>query len=175
MNSVYLCVNGNNPSLTVSHVVSLTVPTKTAPVGSNPFDDDEDEEEEMAEEQHTTVNHNSVKKEEIKMLVNRRKSFSFYPWIVVHSSSPAFTLFQFLCSFLSSSLLLQVTGCRVAMHGPWYSITHRASVCQSFILNRAVSDRTLHVLRVGRMLGNPKCFCPTVRSAYQCTKVYVCL
>lgn len=72
----YVCVHVNNPSLTVPHVVSLTVPTKTAPVGSNPFEDDEDEEEEeeeMAVEQQTTVNHNSVKKEEIKTLVNRRK------------------------------------------------------------------------------------------------------
>ncbi|KAF3859260.1 hypothetical protein F7725_021659 [Dissostichus mawsoni] len=62
---------------------SLTVPSSTAPVGSNPFDEDdgeeeeeedEEEEEEMAvEQQQTIVNHNSVKKEEIKTLVNRRK------------------------------------------------------------------------------------------------------
>lgn len=73
--SVCVCVHVNNPSLTVSRVVSLTVP-KTAPVGSNPFEDDDDEEEEDEEEapveQQTSVNHNSVNKEEIKTLVNRR-------------------------------------------------------------------------------------------------------
>lgn len=56
------------------HVVSLTVPTKTAPVGTNPFEDEEDEEEEVAQEQQQkTENHVTVKKEEIKTLVNRRK------------------------------------------------------------------------------------------------------
>ncbi|XP_047431334.1 protein kinase C and casein kinase substrate in neurons protein 2 isoform X2 [Mugil cephalus] len=47
---------------------SLTVPSQTAPVGSNPFedDDDEEEEEEIAVEQQTTVNHISVNKEEIQ-------------------------------------------------------------------------------------------------------------
>lgn len=70
-----VCVHVNNSCLTVSHAVSLTVPTNTAPVGSNPFEDDEDEdeEEERAEEQQTTVNHISVNKEEIKKLVNRHK------------------------------------------------------------------------------------------------------
>lgn len=70
---LYVCLHVNNRSLTVSHVVSLTVPTNTAPVGLNPFDeDDEDEEEEetTAVEQQTTVNHISVNKEEIKTLVN---------------------------------------------------------------------------------------------------------
>ena len=65
----------------MSHIISLTVPTKTAPVGTNPFEDDEDEEEEMAveqqqqpqqQQQQTTVNHISVNKEEVKTLVNRR-------------------------------------------------------------------------------------------------------
>lgn len=73
--SLCVCAHVNNPSLTVSHVVSLTVPNKTAPVGSNPFEDDDDEEEEEEEtavEQQTTVNHISVEKEEIKTLVNRR-------------------------------------------------------------------------------------------------------
>ncbi|XP_078137629.1 protein kinase C and casein kinase substrate in neurons protein 2 isoform X1 [Sander vitreus] len=57
---------------------SLTVPTNTAPVGSNPFDeDDEDdgeEEMEMAVEQPTTVNHISVKKEEIKTASSTEKT-----------------------------------------------------------------------------------------------------
>lgn len=74
---VYFLVHVNNPSLTVFHIISLTVPTKEAPVGSNPFEDDEDEEEveveeEITVEQQTTVNHISVNKEEIKTLVNRR-------------------------------------------------------------------------------------------------------
>ncbi|KAK1906901.1 hypothetical protein KUDE01_009297, partial [Dissostichus eleginoides] len=62
---------------------SLTVPSSTAPVGSNPFDEDdgeeeeeeEDEEEEMAvEQQQTIVNHNSVKKEEIKTASSTEKT-----------------------------------------------------------------------------------------------------
>ena len=113
---IRVCVHVNNPSLTVSHVVSLTVPVQTAPVGTNPFEDDEDEEEEMATEQHTTVNHISVNKEEIKTLVNRRKkirppatfqsfSFSMFSlWITIHSSSLAIILSQLLCSFLLVSL-----------------------------------------------------------------------
>lgn len=69
----YVRVHVNNPSLTVSHIISLTVPTKAALAGSNPFEDEEDEEEEeMAVEQQTTVNHISVNKEEMKTLVNRR-------------------------------------------------------------------------------------------------------
>ncbi|XP_023263954.1 protein kinase C and casein kinase substrate in neurons protein 2 isoform X1 [Seriola lalandi dorsalis] len=53
---------------------SLSVPTKTVPVGSNPFDEDEDEEEEMAVEQQTTVNHISVNKEEIKTVSSTEKT-----------------------------------------------------------------------------------------------------
>uniref|UniRef100_A0A4W6FEC1 Protein kinase C and casein kinase substrate in neurons 2 n=1 Tax=Lates calcarifer TaxID=8187 RepID=A0A4W6FEC1_LATCA len=53
---------------------SLTVPTKTAPVGSNPFEDDEDEEEDMAVEQQTTVNHISVNKDEIKTASSTEKT-----------------------------------------------------------------------------------------------------
>lgn len=83
--------------ISVFHVVSLTVPSKTAPVSSNPFEDEEDEEEEMDEEQQrqqqTIENHVTVKKEEIKTLVNRREAlrppaaslplslFFFTPWI----------------------------------------------------------------------------------------------
>lgn len=58
------------PSLTVSRVVSLTVPTQMAPVGTNPFE--EDEEEEVSVQMQTTVNHIIVNKEEIKTLVKRR-------------------------------------------------------------------------------------------------------
>lgn len=72
---VLICMHVNKPSVTVFHVVSLTVPTNTAPVGSNPFEEDEDEEE-MAEEPETTVISISVNKEEIKTLVNRRKKLS---------------------------------------------------------------------------------------------------
>lgn len=95
---LYVCVHVNNPSLTVSNAISLTVTTKTAPVGSNPFEDDEDEEEEIAEEQQTTVNHISVNKEETKTLVNRRNhsiylSLSVFGlWIAVHTSTPDITL-----------------------------------------------------------------------------------
>uniref|UniRef100_A0A3P9HS89 Protein kinase C and casein kinase substrate in neurons 2 n=1 Tax=Oryzias latipes TaxID=8090 RepID=A0A3P9HS89_ORYLA len=52
---------------------SLTVPTNTAPVGSNPFEEDEDEEE-MAEEQETTVISISVNKEEIKTVSSTEKT-----------------------------------------------------------------------------------------------------
>ncbi len=101
---IYMCVclHVNNPSLTVSHVVSLTVPTKTAPVGSNPFEDDEEEEEEeMAVEQQTTVNHISVNKEEIKTLVNRRKNT---PPTHNYLAFPVFYLFFFSPSGSSSSM-----------------------------------------------------------------------
>lgn len=131
----------SNPSFNVSHVVSLTVPTKTAPAGSNPFEDDEDEEEEAAEtEQQTTVNHISVnKEEEIKTLVNKEKTpaktFSPLPllsvcYVVVdvHSFIPPPSRLLFLLSLLAlsssshPSLLLQVAGCCVALHGRWNGI-----------------------------------------------------
>ncbi|XP_037837125.1 protein kinase C and casein kinase substrate in neurons protein 2 isoform X1 [Kryptolebias marmoratus] len=54
---------------------SLTVPTKTAPVGTNPFEDEEDEEDEMAEEQQqSTENHVTVTKEEIKTVSSAEKT-----------------------------------------------------------------------------------------------------
>ncbi|XP_029901384.1 protein kinase C and casein kinase substrate in neurons protein 2 isoform X2 [Myripristis murdjan] len=56
---------------------SLTVPTKTAPVGLNPFEEDDDEEEEEEEvtvEEQTTVNHISVNKEEIKTASSTEKT-----------------------------------------------------------------------------------------------------
>ena len=129
----------NNPSLTLFHVVSLTVPTKTAPVGTNPFEEDEDEEEEeeeeemaeeMAEEQQTTVNHSSVNKEEIKTLVNRRKHsahlqprlFSFCLCSLERRSCRvlAATFFVTVTSLQSSLYPLcssQVAGCCAALHG----------------------------------------------------------
>lgn len=92
-----MCMHVNNPSLTVPHVVSLNMPTKTAPVGSNPFEDDEDEdeeeeeEEEMALEQQTTVNHISVNREENKTLVIRSKLSS-----ILQSSHPfSISLFSY--------------------------------------------------------------------------------
>lgn len=91
----------NHLSPVSHHVVSLTVPTKTAPVGSNPFEDDEDEEEEeeeeMAVEQQTTVNHISVNKEEIKTLVNRRETLR-----PIHPPT-ASTPLAFFCFCLGSS------------------------------------------------------------------------
>ncbi|KAF6731251.1 Protein kinase C and casein kinase substrate in neurons protein 2 [Oryzias melastigma] len=62
---------GDRPasSLTVLHVVSLTVPTNAAPAGSNPFEEDEDEEEEEAAQEHKApVVSIRVNKEEIKTL-----------------------------------------------------------------------------------------------------------
>ncbi|XP_047246087.1 protein kinase C and casein kinase substrate in neurons protein 2 isoform X2 [Girardinichthys multiradiatus] len=55
---------------------SLTVPTKTEPVGTNPFEEDEEEEEEeeMAEEEQTTVNHITVNKEKIKTANSTEKT-----------------------------------------------------------------------------------------------------
>lgn len=98
---VLMCVHVNNPSLTVPHVVSLNMPTKTAPVGSNPFEDDEDEdeeeEEEVALEQQSTVNHISVNREENKTLVIRSKLSS-----ILQSSHPfSISLFFFTGSSLS--------------------------------------------------------------------------
>lgn len=104
---VCVCVHVNNPSLTVPHVVSLTVPTITAPVGSNPFEDDEDEEEEeeMAMEQQTTVNHISVNKEEIKMLVNRSKlSANPQPFLSLCFNRSPFSFLFSSITFLPSSL-----------------------------------------------------------------------
>lgn len=54
---------------------SLTVPTITEAVGTNPFEEDEEEEqEEMAEEEQTTVNHVTVNKEEIKTANSSEKT-----------------------------------------------------------------------------------------------------
>lgn len=124
-----VCAVHVNPFLTVPHVASLTVPAKTAPVGSNPFEDDEDEEEEeeMATKQQTTVNHISVKKEEeIKTLVNRRKH-SAHPqpprllYFCFNGSPLEFLCFRyFACNPLSSlrwqvvMLLCMVSG--MALH-----------------------------------------------------------
>lgn len=146
-----MCVHVNNPSLTVPHVVSPNMPTKTAPVGSNPFEDDEDEdeeeEEEMALEQQTTVNHISVNREENKTLVIRSKLSSilqsshpfsislFSYWIV--ALGPLSSL-PFPCNHLSSFrwqvvvLLCMVIG--MALH------TKPVCVCPSLL---TVPRRTL--------------------------------
>ena len=66
-------------------VVSLTVPTSTEPVGSNPFEDDDDEDLQgtVKEQPAVVVNNNNssplnVKKvEEVKTLVKERPSPSF--------------------------------------------------------------------------------------------------
>ncbi|XP_062238468.1 protein kinase C and casein kinase substrate in neurons protein 2 isoform X1 [Platichthys flesus] len=65
----------DQPVQSVKTSSSLTVPTKTAPVGSNPFEEEEEEkEEEIAVEQETTVNHISVEKEEIKTVGSMEKT-----------------------------------------------------------------------------------------------------
>lgn len=107
-------------SLTVSHVVSLTVP-KAAPAGTNPFDEDDDEVGETAVEQEITVNNTVVNKEEIKTLVNRKRSpaaFSvstFATWSVVGVASHAFSFSWFLPTIF---FLLSFLRCHVvALHG----------------------------------------------------------
>lgn len=59
------------------HVISLTVPSSTEPVGLNPFDDEDDEEEMTAEQPNSSPA--NVKKEEVvaKMLVNGRHLLLF--------------------------------------------------------------------------------------------------
>lgn len=97
---VRVCVT--NASLRVC-VVSLTVPTSTETVGSNPFEDDDDEDlQGTVKEQPTVVvnnNNNSsplnVKKvEEVKTLVKERPSPSFSSL-----SSSSFSLPQSLGEF----------------------------------------------------------------------------
>lgn len=148
---VFIYVHVNNPSLTVSHVVSLTVPTKTAPVGSNPFEDDEEEEEEeMAVEQQTTVNHISVNKEEIKTLVNRRKTlrppttsslfpvfYLFFLWVaVIRAASLANSSSSLLCSLLLCNPLFSLRWQVVVLHA-WSlemaSHTKPMCVCPSLL------------------------------------------
>ncbi|KAF7650335.1 hypothetical protein LDENG_00127630 [Lucifuga dentata] len=73
---------GSEQSMQPAKTSSLTVPTETAPVGSNPFEEEEEEqqeeeeeeEEEMAVEQQNTVNHISVNKEEIKIASSMEKT-----------------------------------------------------------------------------------------------------
>lgn len=83
-------------------VVSLTVPTSTEPVGSNPFEDDDDEDlQGTVKEQPVVVNNNNnsplnVKKvEEVKTLVKERPSPSFSSL----SPSSSFSLPQSLGEF----------------------------------------------------------------------------
>lgn len=60
------------------HIISLTVPSSTEPVGLNPFDDEDDEEETPAEQPNSSPA--NVKKEEVvaKMLVNGTHLLLFY-------------------------------------------------------------------------------------------------
>lgn len=168
ISNIYVCVHVN-PYLIVLHVISLNVATKTEPVGTNPFEDDE-EQEEMAEEKQTTINHVSVNKEEIKMLVNRRKP----------SANPQPLLFLFLFHLLLLRLSLccvscissfsflsfpQGSGCCVALHGLWMAL-HTASVCLSFTPNsftflQSIKCRDAHG---GARFCCGKCLCLTVRS-----------
>lgn len=131
-----------NPFLTVLRVVSLNTPAKTAPAGSNPFEDDDEEEEEEEEvevKQQTTVNHIIVNKEDIKTLVNRSRHCSptsFLPFFLSlfglkELCSPSFVFITLLPSSLKSSLLPQVVGCCVDLHGQWNDITH--SQCASVL------------------------------------------
>lgn len=96
---VRVCVT--NASLRVC-VVSLTVPTSTETVGSNPFEDDDDEDlQGTVKEQPVVVNNNNnsplnVKKvEEVKTLVKERPSPSFSSL----SPSSSFSLPQSLGEF----------------------------------------------------------------------------
>lgn len=130
-------------SLTVSHVVSLTVP-KAAPAGTNPFDEDDDEVGETAMEQEITVNNTVVNKEEMKTLVNRKRSpaaFSvstFATWSVVGVASRAFSFSWFLPTTFSS-LLPQVSCCGSAwsLNG----IAHKACVFSSFLTVSCLAER----------------------------------
>lgn len=130
-------------SLTVSHVVSLTVP-KAAPAGTNPFDEDDDEVGETAVEQEITVNNTVVNKEEIKTLVNRKRSpaaFSvstFAMWSVVGVASHAFSFSWFL-STTFYSLLPQVSCCGSAwsLNG----IAHKACVFSSSLTVSCLAER----------------------------------
>ncbi|CAN9508429.1 unnamed protein product [Ophioblennius macclurei] len=87
---------GSDQPVAPAKTSRLTVPAKTAPAGSNPFDEDEDEEQEQEEEeeeveedeeeppvveqqqqqqqQQTTVNHISANKEEIKTASSTEKT-----------------------------------------------------------------------------------------------------
>lgn len=68
---LYVC---HNPVFL--HVISLTVPSSTEPVGLNPFDDEDDEEMPAKQPNSSPAN---VKKEEVvaKMLVNRKHLLLF--------------------------------------------------------------------------------------------------
>lgn len=139
-----VCVHVKNPFLTVLRVVSLNTPAKTAPAGSNPFEDDDEEEEEQEEEvevkQQTTVNHIIVNKEDIKTLVNRSRHCSltsfllFFPLSLFglkELCSPPFVFITLLPSSLKSSLLPQVAGRCVDLHGQWNEVMH--SQCASVL------------------------------------------
>ncbi|XP_029969275.1 protein kinase C and casein kinase substrate in neurons protein 2 isoform X2 [Salarias fasciatus] len=78
---------GSDQPVQPAKTSSLSVPAKTAPAGSNPFEEDDDEEEEEEEEvedeeeppvveqqQQTTVNHISANKEEIKTASSTEKT-----------------------------------------------------------------------------------------------------
>lgn len=135
----------------------------------------------MAVEQQTTVNHISVNKEEIKTLVNRRKTLRqpttsppFLFLSLFHGSPSTPRLLPFLCYFALFFLvtLSPPSGGRLlccSVHGHWKCIAHKASVCLSVTLNSAMSCRTLNAMRMGAhvsAVGNPVCFCLTVRSEY---------
>lgn len=132
-----VCVHVKNPFLTVLRVVSLNTPAKTAPAGSNPFEDDdeEEEEEEVEVKQQTTVSHIIVNKEDLKTLVNRSRHCSPTSFCLFSLSlfglrglcSPSF-VFTLLPSSLKSSLLPQVAGCCVDLHGQWNDVAHSQCV-----------------------------------------------
>lgn len=81
------------------HIISLTVPSSTEPVGSNPFDDEDDEEETAAVQPNSSPA--NVKKEEVvaKTLVNRKHLLlSPFPRCVVL----VYSLLLLLCSSVFS-------------------------------------------------------------------------
>ncbi|XP_031714862.1 protein kinase C and casein kinase substrate in neurons protein 2 isoform X2 [Anarrhichthys ocellatus] len=181
------------PAKTIS---SLTVPTNTAPVGSNPFDEEdeedveemEEEEEETAVEQQTTVNHISVNKEEIKTLVNRRENTPKQPLLTLFScfylcchgiADRAASLFApFLClgyfdPFFLTSLSPPSGGsllcCSAWSLERWHITPIR--VCPSHFLQcRVLQNITCHVHGGAHASGK----CLTVRSEYGHTYTHVC-
>lgn len=108
--------------------------------------------------QQTTVNHIIVNKEDIKTLVNRSRHCSptsFLPFFFLFlwfEGSLSFVLMTLLPSFLNSSLLPQVAGCCVDLHGQWNDITQPVCICPWLLT-------MLHLLKHHslNMLLNPTC------------------
>lgn len=98
--------------------------------------------------QQTTVNHIIVNKEDIKTLVNRSRHCSPTSFLPIFFSffglkdlcSLSFIFITLLPSFLNSSLLPQVVGCCVDLHGQWNDFTQPVCVCPSLLTSRKHSS-----------------------------------